>query len=32
MVGIAAVLRDVTSRFEQVRTLQRELAQLRGLA
>jgi PAS domain S-box-containing protein len=32
MVGIAAVLRDVTSRFEQVRTLQKELAQLRGLA
>jgi len=30
MVGIAAVLRDVTTRFEQMRTLQRELAALRG--
>jgi PAS domain S-box-containing protein len=32
MVGIAAILRDVTKRFDQVRTLQKELAQLRGLA
>ena len=30
MVGIAAVLRDVATRFEQMRTLQRELAALRG--
>jgi PAS domain S-box-containing protein len=30
MVGIAAVVRDVTTRFEQMRTLQRELAALRG--
>jgi len=30
MAGIAAVLRDVTTRFEQMRTLQRELAALRG--
>ena len=30
MVGIAAVLRDVSTRFEQMRTLQRELAALRG--
>jgi PAS domain S-box-containing protein len=30
MVGIAGVLRDVTTRFEQTRALQRELAALRG--
>jgi PAS domain S-box-containing protein len=30
MVGIAAILRDVTTRFEQTRALQRELAALRG--
>jgi PAS domain S-box-containing protein len=29
MVGIAAILRDVTTRFEQMRALQRELATLR---
>ena len=29
MVGIAAILRDVTARFEQTRALQRELAALR---
>jgi PAS domain S-box-containing protein len=29
MVGIAAILRDVTTRFEQMRALQRELAALR---
>jgi PAS domain S-box-containing protein len=29
MVGIAAILRDVTARFEQMRALQRELAALR---
>jgi PAS domain S-box-containing protein len=29
MVGIAAILRDVTARFEQMRALQRELATLR---
>ena len=30
MVGIGAVLRDVTSRFEQTKALQREIAALRG--
>ncbi len=30
MVGIGAVLRDVTARFEQTRALQREIAALRG--
>jgi len=30
ILGIAAVPRDVTSRFEQIRTLQRELAALRS--
>jgi PAS domain S-box-containing protein len=30
--GIAAVLRDVTARFEQTRALQRELAALRAAA
>jgi PAS domain S-box-containing protein len=30
LTGIAAVLRDVTTRFEQIRTLQKELTQLRG--
>ena len=29
MVGIAAILRDVTARFEQMRALQRELTALR---
>jgi PAS domain S-box-containing protein len=29
IVGIAAILRDVTTRFEQMRALQRELAALR---
>jgi signal transduction histidine kinase len=29
MAGIAAVLRDVTTRFEQMRALQREVAALR---
>jgi PAS domain S-box-containing protein len=27
MIGIAAMLRDVTARFEEMRTLRRELAQ-----
>jgi PAS domain S-box-containing protein len=30
IVGITAILRDVTARFEQMRALQRELAALRG--
>jgi PAS domain S-box-containing protein len=30
MVGIAAILRDVTVRFEQMRAMQRELAALRS--
>jgi len=30
MVGIAAVLRDVTRRFEQVRALQKQIAELRA--
>lgn len=30
MAGIGAVLRDVTSRFEQTKALQREIAALRG--
>lgn len=30
MVGIAAILRDVTVRFEQMRALQRQLAAARG--
>ncbi len=30
--GIAAILRDVTKRFEQIRTLQKEVAELRGQA
>ena len=32
MVGIAAILRDVTKRFEQIRTLQKEVAELRDQA
>lgn len=30
MVGIAAILRDVTARFEQLRALQKQLAELRA--
>jgi hypothetical protein len=30
MVGIAAILRDVTTRFEQMKALQREVAALRA--
>jgi PAS domain S-box-containing protein len=30
VIGIAAVLRDVTARFEEVRALRRELAALKG--
>src|SRR5690242_3609478 len=30
LIGIAAVLRDVTARFEETRTLRRELAALKG--
>lgn len=30
MIGIAAFLRDVTARFEEMRSLRRELAQLKG--
>jgi len=30
MVGIAAILRDVTSRFEQMRALQKQIAELRA--
>jgi PAS domain S-box-containing protein len=30
MLGIAAILRDVTARFKQTRALQREIAALRG--
>lgn len=30
MVGIAAILRDVSARFEQMKALQRELAELRA--
>ena len=29
MLGIAAILRDVTTRFEQMKALQREIAALR---
>ncbi|HEY2532029.1 MAG TPA: PAS domain S-box protein [Xanthobacteraceae bacterium] len=32
MVGIAAILRDVTKRFEEMKTLRRELSELRGSA
>ncbi len=32
MLGIGAILRDVTRRFEQMRTLQREIAAMRGAA
>ena len=32
LVGIAAVLRDVTARFEETRALRRELAALKGQA
>jgi len=30
MVGIAAILRDVTKRFEEMRALRRQLSELRG--